>query len=95
MVANTRFTPYFTHRVAFGVFDPPGFDGLLWVGFLNQFLPFSIKVSSATDKVVLFTLPKTKEVIHLCWVTPSPQHRNILGWMLALLILRKLPVLSV
>ena len=76
MVANTRFTPNFTHRVAFGVLDLPGFDGLLGVGFLNQFLPYSIEVASPTDKVVRFTLPKTKEVIQLRGVR---RQRYILG----------------
>ena len=66
MVANTQITPNFTHVVEFGVLDLPSLDGLLGVSFLNQFLPYSIKVSLPTDKVVLFTLPKTKEAIQLC-----------------------------
>ena len=76
MVANTQFTHNFTHRVVFGVLDLLGFYGLLRVSFLNQFFLYSIEVASPTDKVVLFTLPKTKEVIQLCGVS---RQRYILG----------------
>ena len=63
LLANTRFTPTFTHRVAFGVLDLPGFDGLLGVGFLNKFTPYAITVQDATHKSVQWTVPKTKEII--------------------------------
>ena len=50
LLANTRFTPTFTHRVAFGVLDLPGFDGLLGVGFLNKFTAYATTVQDATNK---------------------------------------------
>jgi hypothetical protein len=63
LLANTRFTPTFTHRVAFGVLDLPDFDGLLGVGFLNKFTPYAITVQDATHESVQWTVPKTKEII--------------------------------
>ena len=61
--ANTRFSPTFTHRVAYGVLDLPGFDGLLGVGFLHKFMPYAISVKDAATKVVSFTNARSKEVV--------------------------------
>ena len=63
--------------MAFGVLDLPGFDGLIGVGFLNQFLPYSIQVNSATDKIVRFTTPKSKEVIQVRGVSPSTVYSRL------------------
>ena len=63
ILANTHFTPGFTRRVAFGVLDLPGIDGILGVGFLNKFMPYSIQVTSTSSKALHLTVPKTKEVI--------------------------------
>ena len=69
VLANTRLHPNFTHQIAFGVLDLPGFDGLLGAGFLHRFLPYSIDVKDSQSKVVSFTVPKTKEVIKLQGIT--------------------------
>ena len=67
--ANTRFHPIFTHQVAYGVLDLPGFDGLLGAGFLQRFSPYSISVTNSQSKEVCFTVPQTKEVIKLQGIT--------------------------
>lgn len=61
--ANSHLAPGFTRQVAYGVLNLPGFDGLLGVGFLNQFKPFAIEVRSNTERVVKLTLPKNQQVI--------------------------------
>ena len=43
--------------------DLPGCYGLLGVGFLNKFLPYSIKVLLADQKRVCITTSKSKELI--------------------------------
>lgn len=64
ILANTHFCPGFTRQVAYGVLDLPGYDGLLGIGFLNQFLPFTITVAAETRQVLL-THPKTQKQIIL------------------------------
>ena len=63
--ANSHFAPGFTRRVEYGVLDLPGFDGLLGMGFLNQFLPFTISVTDGHPPVVSLTEPKTGQLIQL------------------------------
>ncbi len=58
--ANSHFAPGFTRRVEYGVLDLPGFDGLIGMGFLDQFLPFSISVTDYHTRVVSLTEPKTR-----------------------------------
>ena len=64
----------FRPRSFSGVWDLPGFDGLIiliGVWFLNQFLPCSIQVYSATDKVISSSHPKMKEAVQLRGVIPA------------------------
>lgn len=61
--ANTRFTPGFTRCIPFGVLDLPGYDGIVGMGFLNQFQPFAIRVVDAATRDVCITLPHTGQLI--------------------------------
>jgi hypothetical protein len=78
IVANSHLAPGFTRQISYGVLDLPGFDGLLGVGFLNQFQPFSITVTSATQRGLTLTNPKTHKPVHIrelgwdSWAAASP-----------------------
>jgi hypothetical protein len=64
VLANTRFAPTCTRRVAYGVLDLPGFDGLLGAGFLQKCTSYAISGSQQhDDKLLTFTLPRSPEVV--------------------------------
>ncbi len=72
IVANSHLAPGFTRPVTYGVLDLPGLDGLLGMGFLNQFQPFTISVESPTQRGLTLTNPKTQQRVHiagLSWET--------------------------
>ena len=67
VLANTRFTPQHTRRVAYGVLDLPGFDGLLGAGFLDKCKTYEI-AKHDSHKVLRFTPPRSAEVVEVLGV---------------------------
>jgi len=65
IVANSHLAPGFTRPVTYGVLDLPGFDGLLGMGFLNQFKPFAITVTSASQRSLTLTNPRNQRQVQI------------------------------
>ena len=70
VLANTRFSPNFTRRIAYGVLDLPGTDGILGIGFLNKFLPNVMVVENESTKSISFTVPHSGQVVNIKAITP-------------------------
>jgi len=73
---NSHFAPGFTRKVKYGILDLPGYDGLIGMGFLTQFQPFSITVSDANHSRLNLTIPKSGQLISVPGVPYAWQDGN-------------------
>jgi len=79
IVANSHLAPGFTRPVTYGVLDLPGFDGLLGMGFLNQFQQFAITVTSDSQRHLTLTNPRNKQQVQIAGLEWSRWADNVAG----------------
>jgi len=77
---NSHLAPGFTRKVKYGILDLPGYDGLIGMGFLTQFQPFSIAVSDDAHRSLTLTLPTSGQAMtipSIPFTWPKHNHQTV------------------